>query len=394
MSAPFASRSKFILIFAVIALAIGAWWLWPSDASKTASTGTGGLAGPGAMGRPFGPSNLPTPVRVGEVTQGRFAIELKALGTATASETVQVRSRVAGELKAIHFREGQKVNKGDLLAVIDPAPYQVALQKAKGALAQTKAQLKNAENDLARYELLLKQDSIAEQTVQNQAASVTQLKGTLLSQEAEVRAAELDLSYTQIKAPISGRLGLRQMDVGNLVAANDATPLVTITQVEPIDVAFTLPEAQLGQVLKAMRKDQALTVKAYDRGESELLATGTLYTLDNQIDLSTGTVKLKARFNNPESLLFPNQFVNVRLVVETLENAVLLPSSALQYGSKGTFVYVVRDNKVELKPVTAGSGNTEITWIKEGVSAGDKVVLEGTDRLREGSAVEVIEAGE
>ena len=386
-----------VILLVIAALGALAWWLWPSDSQPKSAQGprSGGLSGPAAGGRPFGPSSLPTPVRVGEVRTGTFAIELKALGTVTASQTVEVKSRVAGELMEIRFREGQKVNKGDVLAVIDPRPYQVALQKAKGDLAQLNAQLNNAKTDLKRYRGLFSQDSIAKQTLDSQAALVEQYSGNLLSQQAQVAAAELDLTYTKIVAPIAGRLGLRQLDVGNLVAANDSAALVSITQVVPIDVVFTLPEAELPQVLAPMRTGATLKVQAFDRGEQNLLAEGVLHSLDNQIDLATGTVKLKTRFANAEHTLFPNQFVNVRVGVNELKDALLLPSSALQYGTKGTFVYVVGDDqKIIVKPVEVGSGNSEVTWLKAGVVAGDKVVLEGTDRLRDGSAVEVIEAGQ
>ena len=331
------------------------------------------------------------PVRVGKVEQGDFAIELKALGTATASQTVNVRSRVGGELTRVLFRDGQQVKAGELLAVIDPRVYQVALQQAEGALAQNQAQLKNAEIDLKRYQGLYEQDSIAKQTLDTQAALVEQYRGTLKTNQAQVAAAKLDLDYTQIKAPIAGRLGLRQLDVGNLVAANDTEPLVVITQTQPIDVVFTLPEAELPQVLANYRGQTPLLVEAWDRGEQRLIATGSLYSLDNQIDTVTGTVKLKARFENTDQLLFPNQFVNVRLRVQTLKEAVLLPSSALQFGSKGTFVYVVNDeNKIAVRAVQTGSGNSEQTLALSGVEAGERVVLEGTDRLRDGSQVEVI----
>lgn len=399
MSKAAASRSvRWISLLAVLVLLIAlGWWLWPSASGSSApgaNAARGSLSGPGAAPRrPFSEAGMAVPVRVDKVVQGDFAVELKALGTVTASQTVNVRSRVGGELTRVLFRDGQQVKAGDLLAVIDPRAYQVALQQAEGALAQNQAQLKNAELDLKRYQGLYAEDSIAKQTLDTQAALVEQYRGTLKTNQAQVAAAKLDLDYTQIKAPIAGRLGLRQLDVGNLVAANDTEPLVVITQTQPMDVVFTLPEAELPQVLASYRGQTPLAVQAWDRGEKRLIATGSLYSLDNQIDTVTGTVKLKARFENADELLFPNQFVNVRLRVQTLENAILLPSSALQFGSKGTFVYVVgADSKIEVRAVETGSGNTDQTLALSGVQAGEAVVLEGTDRLRDGSLVEIIGA--
>jgi multidrug efflux system membrane fusion protein len=368
-----------------------------SDKAPGAGRGasSGSLSGPAGRprGGPFGDGGAPIPVRVAEVSQGTFPIELKALGTVTASQTVNVRSRVAGELQKLLFEDGQRVKAGQLLAVIDPRPYQAALQQSQGTLQQNQALLKNAEVDLGRYKGLYAEDSIAKQTLDTQVALVEQYRGNVQTNQAQVAAARLDLDYTQIRAPISGRLGLRQLDVGNLVAGNDSEPLVVITQTQPIDVVFTLPEGELPSLLKQRRAGAQLTVEAWDRSEKERLSTGVLYSLDNQIDLTTGTVKLKARFSNDDELLFPNQFVNARLRVQTLDQALLIPSAALQYGSKGTFVYVVKDdNTVDVRPIKVGPGNTGITLVQEGVQPGERLVLEGTDRLRAGSKVEVITA--
>ena len=354
------------------------WWLLPAGDSPEQE-------------KPEGPWDGPTPVRLTEVGQGDFHVELKALGTVTALNTVNVRPRVDGQLVKVLFEEGQLVKAGDLLAQIDPRPYRVALQQAEGALAQSQAQLRNAEVDLARYQGLYAEDSIAKQTLDTQAALVGQYRGTVKSNQAAVAEARLNLDFTEVRAPISGRLGLRQVDVGNLVGSGDTTPLVVITQVEPIAVNFTLPEKDLPPVLARVRDNQMLRVEAWDRGEQQLLAEGVLHSLDNQIDVATGTVKLKARFANAGEGLFPNQFVNVRLRVETRQQATLIPSAAVQYGARGTFVFVVgQDDKVQLRDVRIAASDGATSLVEEGVKVGERLVLEGTDRLKDGSEVQVI----
>lgn len=374
------SRQWLIGLVLLAVLGVLLWWFWPS-APKSQH-----------MGRsPFGDMG-PVPVRLATVEQGDFAITLKALGTVTAYNTVNVRSRVDGELVKVLFEEGQKVKAGDLLAVIDPRSYQVALQQAQGALQENQAQLQNAELDLARYKGLYAQDSIAKQTLDTQQALVNQYRGSLKSNQADVATAKLNLDFTQIRAPISGRLGLRQLDIGNLVRSGDTTPLVVITQTEPISVIFTLPEGDLPAVLQRRRDGISLAVEAWDRGEILKLATGTLESLDNQIDTATGTVKLKARFDNAEQMLFPNQFVNVRLRVDNRPGATIVPSAAVQFGNQGTFVYVVdAESKVSIRPVVIAASDAERSLVSSGVEPGERVVLEGTDRLRDGGKVEVIE---
>lgn len=375
------SRQWLIGLTLLAVLVLLLWWFWPSE-PKSQPTGRGRF---GDMG--------PTPVRVAEVRQGDFAVELKALGTVTSYNTVNVRSRVDGELVKVLFSEGQQVKAGDLLAVIDPRPYEVALQQAQGALQENQAQLKNAELDLARYEGLYAEDSIARQTLDTQRALVNQYRGSIKSNQADVATARLNLDFTRIRAPISGRLGLRQLDVGNLVSSGDTTPLVVITQADPISVIFTIPEGDLPAVLARVRDGATLQVQAWDRGERLKLADGVLESLDNQIDTTTGTVKLKARFENAGQMLFPNQFVNVRLRVETREAATIVPSSSVQFGSRGTFVYVVDgESKIGIRLINIASSNGESTLVEDGVQPGERVVLEGTDRLRDGSEVEVIEA--
>ncbi len=351
----------------------------------------GGRPGGNPMRPGFGPSSGPTPVRVAQATVGDFPVYYKALGTVTATNTISVRSRVAGELVKVAFQEGQMVKAGDLLAVIDPRPYEIALQQAQGTLAQDQAQLKNAQMDLQRYKALFAQDSIAKQTLDTSVALVGQYQGTLLTDQANVNNAKLNLEFTQIRAPISGRVGLRQLDVGNLVAANDTTALAVITQVQPISVIFTLPETTLDPVLARVRGGATLPVEAWDRGDRAQQATGVLHSIDNQIDTTTGTLKFKAYFDNKDLALFPNQFVNVHLLSDTLRNVVLAPSAAVQFGTNGTFVYVMDGNdKVRIRPLKIGASDGNVTVIEDGLAKGDRVVLEGTDRLRDGSSVEVV----
>jgi multidrug efflux system membrane fusion protein len=368
---------RWLIALAVLLGALLLWWLLPGQPEPKKEGNS--------------PWDGPVPVRLTEVGSGDFPIELKALGTVTALNTVNVRSRVDGELVKVFFEEGQLVKAGDLLAQIDPRPYQVALQQAEGVLAQNLAQLKNAEIDLARYQSLYAEDSIAKQTLDTQQALVGQYKGTVKSNQAAVAEARLNLDFTRIRAPISGRLGLRQVDLGNLVRSSDTTPLVVITQVEPIAVNFTLAEKDLPPVLAKVRDNQKLRVEAWDRGEQQLLAEGELHSLDNQIDTATGTVKLKARFSNAGEQLFPNQFVNVRLRVETRQQATLIPSAAVQFGARGTFVFVLgADDKVQIRDIKVGASDGATSLVEEGVKVGERLVLEGTDKLKDGSQVQVI----
>lgn len=368
---------RWLIGLAVLLGALLLWWLLPG---KPATKKEGNS-----------PWDGPVPVRLTEVGSGDFHIELKALGTVTALNTVNVRSRVDGELVKVFFEEGQLVKAGDLLAQIDPRPYQVALQQAEGTLAQNQAQLKNAEIDLARYQGLYAEDSIARQTLDTQQALVGQYRGTVKSNQAAVAEARLNLDFTRIRAPISGRLGLRQVDLGNLVRSSDTTPLVVITQVEPIAVNFTLPEKDLPPVLARVRDNQKLRVEAWDRGEQQRLAEGELHSLDNQIDVATGTVKLKARFTNAGEQLFPNQFVNVRLRVETRQQATLIPSAAVQFGARGTFVFVLGEgDKVQIRDVRIAASDGATSLVEEGVKVGERLVLEGIDKLKDGSQVQVI----
>ncbi|MFP3515162.1 MdtA/MuxA family multidrug efflux RND transporter periplasmic adaptor subunit [Pseudomonas sp. SIMBA_077] len=377
----------------VLLIVVGvSWWLWPSSSKKTQSAQSSQqTAGSGAMRPGFGGSTLPVPVLVAQVTRGDFPIYYKALGTVTALNTINVRSRVAGELVKVYFKEGQTVKAGELLAEIDPRSYQNALLQAEGTLLQNQAQLKNAQVDVQRYRGLYAEDSIAKQTLDTAEALVGQYQGTVKTNQAAVNDAKLNLEFTKIRAPISGRVGLRQLDVGNLVAANDTTALVVITQTEPIVVSFTLPENNLTLVLERYRSGASLPVQAWDRGDTKELAKGVLSSIDNQIDVTTGTLKFKALFENRDQALFPNQFVNVRLLADTLKDVILAPTAALQYGTNGSFVYAMDgDNKVSIRSIKVGATDGELTVIEDGLQPTDRVVLEGTDRLREGSAVEVV----
>lgn len=373
------SRQWLIGLALLAALLLLLWWFWPSKAQ------------PQQMRRgPFGDMG-PVPVRVADVSQGNFPVELKALGTVTAYNTVNVRGRVDGQLVKLLFKDGQQVKAGDLLAVIDPRPYEIALQQAQGALQESQAQLRNAELDLSRYRGLYAEDSIAKQTLDTQEALVNQYRGAIKSLQANVATAKLNLDFTQVRAPISGRLGIRQADVGNLVGSGDTLPLVVITQTLPIAVTFTLPEAELPAVVQQLRAGETLAVEAWDRSEKLKLADGELESIDNLIDTATGTVKLKARFANAEEMLFPNQFVNVRLRVKTLQNVTLMPSAALQFGASGTFAYVVdAEDKVQLTPISVGPSDGQRSVVEQGLTPGQRLVLEGTDRLRSGNKVEVI----
>ncbi|WP_339523970.1 MdtA/MuxA family multidrug efflux RND transporter periplasmic adaptor subunit [Pseudomonas sp. EA_35y_Pfl2_R111] len=373
------SRQWLLGSLALVALALLLWWFWPSSPEAPKRGGPWRDGGP-------------VPVRVASVSQGDFPVELKALGTVTAYNTVNVRGRVDGELVKLVFKDGQQVKAGDLLAVIDPRAYEIALQQAQGALQESQAQLRNAELDLARYRGLYAEDSIAKQTLDTQESLVNQYRGGIKSLQADVATARLNLDFTQIRAPITGRLGIRQADVGNLVSSGDELPLVVITQTLPIAVMFTLPEAELPAVVQQLRSGATLTVEAWDRSEKLKLAEGELESVDNLIDTATGTVKLKARFANAEEVLFPNQFVNVRLRVKTLQNVTLMPAAALQFGASGTFAYVVdAEDKVQLTPISVGASDGLLSVVEQGLNPGDRLVLEGTDRLRSGNKVEVID---
>jgi multidrug efflux system membrane fusion protein len=382
-----------VLIVAILAVvAIGAWLAWGwTHTSSPAAVAAKQKAG---KGRRYVDPNRLQPVTVVAARTGDVNVVQTALGTVTAARTAIVRPRVDGLLRSISFNDGQLVKQGQVLAEIDPAPFQVALEQAEGQYARDKAQLENARVDLARYRTLLEQDSIAQQQVDQQAALVKQLEGTVKIDQAAVDNARLQLSYTRISAPIGGRLGLRQVDAGNMVHSSDANGLVVITQVQPIGVLFTIPQDVLPQVLARMRSGQKLPVEAWDRDQKQMLDRGDLVSTDNQIDVTTGTVKLKAEMPNPQYKLFPNQFVNVRMLVNTLHGVVVVPTAAIQRNTQGTFVWVVRDDStVTQRPVKTGPAEGQDTAIESGVKAGERVVTDGVDRIREGAKVDVIVPG-
>ena len=395
-SRPVSSPSRWtrrrILGLAVLLLVVaGIAWLALRPAAKPGGAGPGGRPGGGRPNMAAAMANLAVPVRVASAVTQDIDIFLKSLGTVTAYNTVTVRSRVSGELVDVPFKEGQRVKAGDLLAQVDPRAFQVALDQARGTQMQNLALLENARRDLQRYQALFKQDSIAKQQVDTQAALVRQYEGTVKSDQANVDNARLQLDYARITAPISGRLGLRQVDRGNLVSSSDTNGLVVITQTQPISVVFTLPETQLPEVRAELAQGRTLAVEAYDRADTRRIASGTLETLDNQIDVTTGTLKLKARFDNQDDALFPNQFVNVRLHVLTRKGVTAIPTAAVQQGSAGAFVFLVQpDNTVQVRQVKLGAINNGMVAVNEGLQLGDRVVTEGTDRLRAGAKVEVV----
>jgi membrane fusion protein, multidrug efflux system len=337
-----------------------------------------------------GAATRPVAVVTAAARQDDVRVYVTALGSVLPLNTVTIRSRVDGELMAVHFKEGDLVKAGDLLAEIDRRPFEVQLTQAEGQLAKDQAYLDNARKDLERYRVLYAQDSIASQQVDTQESLVHQSEGTVKADQAQIDTAKLQLTYCRITAPFGGRVGLRLVDPGNIVHASDTTGLVVITQLQPIAVVFAIPEDTLPAVLAKLKAGEHPPVEAYDREQRRRLATGSLLTTDNQIDPTTGTVKLKALFPNASSELFPNQFVNARLLLDVKRGATVVPIAVVQRGAQGTFVYVVKpDHTVAVRRVTTGVTEGDDTSIAAGLSPGEVVVVEGADRLREGGTVEV-----
>ncbi|WP_327036681.1 MdtA/MuxA family multidrug efflux RND transporter periplasmic adaptor subunit [Methylomonas sp. MK1] len=378
---PRRSRWRWALVFALLA-AVGGYYLHRAGQQNQENKD--------ARSNPY--ENTPVSVAIALTRQGDLPIYLNGLGTVTPLHTVTVRSRVDGELIRVAFNEGQAVKQGELLAEIDPRPYQVAMQQAEGQLLRDEALLKNAELDQDRYQTLLEQDSIAAQQTATQAALVKQYRGTVEIDRAQLDNAKLQLSYARITAPVSGRIGLRLVDQGNMVRAGDVNGLAVITQVQPISVVFTLPEDEIPAVMRRWRSGDTLVIDAYDRTGQQKLASGKLMAVDNQIDASTGTLKLKAQFDNEDRTLFANQFVNVKMRLDTLRAATLAPSAAIQHGANGAFVYLVKDdNSITVRRVKTGPADGETVAILEGLAPNDKLVIDGADKLREGSQVKVID---
>jgi multidrug efflux system membrane fusion protein len=349
------------------------------------SAGHGGGPG-GGFGAPGGRPTIT--VGVSKAVSGPLQIEVSALGTVTPLANINVNARVSGMLDSVAFREGQVVRSGQLLARIDPRPFQVALDQAQAQLAHDQALLRDAELDLKRYRTLASQDSISGQQVDTQTALVGQDQATIAADQAAVNNARLNLSFTRITAPISGRVGLRQIDPGNQITANGSTPIVVVTQVSPISIIFSLPEGDIPAVTANARGGAGLPVTALDRAGGAVLAHGVLSTLDNLIDTTTGTIKARAQFANSDGALFPNQFVNVTVLVNTLQNQVIVPTTAVRHGPQGDFVWVLQpDQTVKMRPITVGPGTAETLSITSGLRAGETVITEGGDRLRDGARV-------
>ncbi|ATQ76211.1 efflux transporter periplasmic adaptor subunit [Massilia violaceinigra] len=388
-------RAKLIgSVIAVLAMAgLGglAWYLTHQSPASGPGGAPGAASGPGGVGGGRGGrgGGMATTVGVATAERTDIPVILDALGTVTAAATATVRPQVAGILQKIHFSEGQLVKAGQVMATIDPRPFEMALMQASGTRQRNEAQLDSAKVTLERYRTLLTQDSIARQEVDTQAALVKQLQGTAMTDRAAEGVARLNLSYTQVKAPITGRVGLRVIDMGNLVGSGDANGIAVITQLSPIDVELAVPQDRVPDLQARIRDSASLAATAFDRTRTTSLARGEFKALDNQVDVQTGTVRAKARFANGDQALFPSQFVNLRLEMRTIKDAVVVPVTALRHGSTGDFVYVLNaaERTVAVRPVTRGQATVDKVEVKTGLKAGEQVITEGADRLKDGAKV-------
>jgi multidrug efflux system membrane fusion protein len=377
------------LILLIAIIGGGIYWYEAkshSSGDEPATASSGGKGGKG--GKHGGGANGPMPVTTATAQKGNIPITVNALGTVTPLATVIVRTQIAGQLMQINFKEGQMVKAGSQLALIDPRPYQAALEQAQGTLQRDQALLEGAQRDLDRYTKLVQEDSIAKQQRDDEKALVDQYAGTVATDKATINTAKLNLQYCHITAPVSGRVGLRQIDLGNYAQVSDTNGIVVITQIEPISVIFSLPEDNLPSIMKRMNDDATLTASAYDRSQTTKLADGQLSTVDNVIDPTTGTIKMRALFDNADDTLFANQFVNIVLLVDTLQDVIVIPSTAVKSGAPGTYVYVVKpDSTVAMTPVKTGPASGENISINSGLAVGDVIVTDGADKLKDGAKV-------
>jgi multidrug efflux system membrane fusion protein len=393
------------LLGSVIAIAVMAalgglaWYLTHQPAGDPAASAQGpGGPGPGGPGGPGGGGggrrSAATTVGVAAAEKADIPVTIEALGTVTAAATTTVRAQVSGILQSVLFKEGQMVKAGQVLAQVDPRQFEMALLQASGQRQRDEAQLENARLTLNRYRTLLTQDSIARQDVDTQAALVKQLEGTVMTDKAAEGTAKLNLGYTKVIAPISGRVGLRVVDIGNLVGSSDSGGIAVITQLSPIDVEFSIPQDTVPSVMQRVNDGAALPALALDRSRVNTLDSGKFSAMDNQVDVQTGTVKAKARFANAKSTLFPSQFVNVRLEVRTIKDAIMVPVTAVRHGTSGDFVYVLKaDKTVTVRKVTRGQATVDKVQITDGLALGEQVITEGGDRLKEGAKVTLPGAG-